>query len=113
MDLPGRKGNLYDGCQGPTLTGIAESQIPNWLSTNDYASCKDQPSAEDWGCFGQGVPEGRELVPPRFIQYDLKVEETLRELGPRRDLDDRPGFDLLPLILLAIVLWALYRFLRR
>lgn len=112
MDLPGRKGNLYPGCQGPTLTGIAESQLPNWLTKGDYEACTDQPSAEDWGCFGQGVPPDREIIPARRIQYDLKVEENLRVIKPSLFATDRPRLDILPLIVLALLLFALYKYLR-
>jgi len=102
MDLPGRTGNLYKGDCGKLLTGIADSQQPM-----NERMCVDQPGAQDWGCFGATGVSG-ELFPPRYIQYDIAVENELA----RSRFKTVFSVNLFPIILVIIIMFLLFKFLR-
>lgn len=106
MDLPGRTNNMYKGRQGETLRGIAESQEP---MPESFTMCRDQPAAQDGGCFGATGFHG-DLIPPRFIQYDLRVEELLRmSPGAPRVKSDWDWFQWVLIIMILVVLFKLLR----
>lgn len=75
-DVPGRMGNLPKDSINGTLSGISE--IPT-MSPADFSWCKNQPSAEDFGCTNTTLDK-EDLIPPRRIQYDIAVENQLNKV---------------------------------
>ena len=75
-DVPGRIGNLPKDSINGTLSGISES--PTMIPA-DFSWCKNQPSAEDFGCTNTKLDK-EDLIPPRRIQYDIAVENQLNKV---------------------------------
>jgi len=100
-DVPGRVGNLPKDSLNGTLSGI--SQVPTYYP-QDFRMCKNQPSAEDFGCTPSTLDE-EDLVPPRRIQYDIAVEN---QLNMNRMIRSR-GNPIWILVVIVIILWMLSR----